>query len=127
MTKQPKTDSPPFLAIDSTVYDTISFKLKTAKGDRMIEDFTPREHFGHKEVGYKFRAGPRIVTPTQVDQFCDLTGTNVAHFLSDEAGQALNIGSRGRILPGILPLLYPAPCSIRLVLLHPACLLDLTT
>jgi acyl dehydratase len=68
----------------------------------MVEDFAPKEHFGHKEVGYKYRAGPVYATPTEVDLFCAITGSREEHFLEDEAGKALDIGSRGRILPGIL-------------------------
>ncbi len=71
----------------------------------MVEDFAPKEHFGHKEVGYKYRAGPAYATPTEVDLVCAITGSREEHFLEDEAGKALDIGARGRILPGILPLL----------------------
>jgi acyl dehydratase len=68
----------------------------------MVEDFAPKEHFGHKETGYKYRAGPTYATPTEVDLFCSITGSREEHFLEDEAGKALDIGARGRILPGIL-------------------------
>ena len=71
----------------------------------MTEDhFEYTEHFGQKEVGYKFTAGPKFVTPAEIDIFCAITGSKVDHFLIDEAGQNLGIGVKGRILPGILTL-----------------------
>mgnify|MGYP001132004977 CR=1 FL=1 len=57
------------------------------------------EHWGYKEVGYKFTTGTRFITATELDTFCDISGMRAEMFLSDEAAKAY--GARGRFVPGV--------------------------
>ncbi len=91
----------------------------------MEEIFAPKEHFGHKQVGYKYKAGPTYATPTEVDLFCAITGSREEHFLVDEAGRALDIGARGRILPAILTLAISGALLDRAGLSAPGILVEL--
>jgi acyl dehydratase len=67
-----------------------------------------KEHWGYKEVGYKFATGTTFVTATDLDTFCNITGMREDIFLDDEAAKA--VGARlgqipkGRIVPGAFQL-----------------------
>ena len=58
-----------------------------------------KEHWGYKEVGYKYATGTRFITPTELDIFCDITGIRDDMFLSDEAAKAL--GLERRVVPRV--------------------------
>ena len=58
-----------------------------------------KEHWGHKEVGYKYATGSRLITPTELDIFCDISGMRVDAFLDDEVAKAL--GAKRRFVPGV--------------------------
>lgn len=57
-----------------------------------------KEHWGYKEVGYKYRTEPRFITPAELDLFVAATGMRGEIFLSDDAAKAW--GAKGRIVPG---------------------------
>ncbi len=57
-----------------------------------------KEHWGCKEVGYKYTTGTRFITATELDMFCDISGMRAEMFLSDDAAKAF--GARGRFVPG---------------------------
>jgi len=59
-----------------------------------------KEHFGYKEVGYKFVTGWKYVTPFEVNMFCDITDTQEDVFLRDDAAQAY--GMKASIVPALL-------------------------
>ncbi|MBA7684802.1 hypothetical protein ES703_93215 [subsurface metagenome] len=59
-----------------------------------------KEHWGYKEVGYKYTTGTRFITATEVDIFCDISGMRADVFISDEVAKAS--GARGRVVPGPL-------------------------
>lgn len=63
-----------------------------------------QEHWGYKEVGYKFRTGTGFITPGELDMFIGASGMRQDIFLRDEAGKAF--GAEGRIIPGVF--LIPA-------------------
>ena len=65
---------------------------------------TDNEHWGYKEVGYKYTTGTGFVTPGELDLFCAASGVRQDIFISDEAGKAL--GARARIIPAVF--LIPA-------------------
>jgi acyl dehydratase len=57
------------------------------------------EHFGYKEVGYKFETEPRYATNGEVDMFCDVTGLRDDAFLRDDGLAALGLDRR--VVPGL--------------------------
>ena len=61
---------------------------------------TEKEHFGYKDVGYKFVTEWRYVTPTEVNLFCDITDTREDVFLRDDAAQ--EFGLKAAIVPALL-------------------------
>jgi len=67
-----------------------------------------QEHWGYKEVGYKFATGSRFVTASDLDIFCSVTGMREDIFLDDEAARTVGaeIGQipKGRIVPGAFQL-----------------------
>ena len=56
------------------------------------------EHFGYKEVGFKYTTGTRMVLPMEVDMFCEVSGMREKVFLDDETGRSY--GAKGRVVPG---------------------------
>lgn len=59
-----------------------------------------KEHFGYKDVGYKFVTEWRYVTPIEVNLFCDITDTREDVFLRDDAAQ--EFGLKAAIVPALL-------------------------
>ena len=57
------------------------------------------EHFGYKEVGFKYTTGKRLIMPMEIDQFCAISGMREKVFLSDEVGRTY--GAKGRVVPGV--------------------------
>ena len=57
------------------------------------------EHFGYKEVGFKFTTPSRLIVPTEIDLFCEISGMKEGVFLSDEVGRSY--GAEGRVVPGV--------------------------
>ena len=56
-----------------------------------------------REVGEKFvGTQSRLITPTELDMFCDITGMRGDAFLNDEAARSL--GMKSRVLPGAMSL-----------------------
>ncbi len=56
-----------------------------------------------REVGEKFvGTQSRLITPTELDIFCDITGMRGDAFLNDEAARSL--GMKSRVLPGAMSL-----------------------
>jgi len=54
-------------------------------------------------VGEKYVSDEtRLITPTELDIFCNITGMRGAAFLSDEAAKAF--GMKSRLLPGAMSL-----------------------
>ena len=58
-----------------------------------------KEHFGYKEIGYKFATEPRYVTPTEVDLFCAVTDTREDIFSRDDSAKDLGLGRR--VIPAL--------------------------
>lgn len=67
-----------------------------------------KEHWGYKEVGYKFATGTRFITTTDLDTYCNVTGMREDIFLDDETARVVGakIGQvpKGRIVPGAFQL-----------------------
>jgi len=59
-----------------------------------------KEHFGYKDIGYKFVTEWRYVTPIEVNLFCDITDTREDIFLRDDT--AREYGLKGAVLPALL-------------------------
>ena len=57
------------------------------------------EHFGYKELGFKFTTPSRLIAPLEVDLFCEVSGMKEAVFLDDEVGRSY--GAEGRVVPGV--------------------------
>ena len=56
-----------------------------------------------RDIGEKFIGGEtRLITPTELDMFCNITGMRGDAFLSDEAARSL--GMKNRVLPGAMSL-----------------------
>jgi acyl dehydratase len=51
-----------------------------------------------RNVGERFESGSRIITGTELDTLCTISGMRLDPFLSDEAAKAL--GFRARVVPG---------------------------
>jgi acyl dehydratase len=51
-----------------------------------------------RNVGDKFEGGSRIITGTELDMFCAISGMRLDVFLNDEAARAL--GFKARVVPG---------------------------
>ena len=51
-----------------------------------------------RNVGDKFETGSRIITETELDMFCTISGNRLDPFLSDEPAKAL--GFKERVVPG---------------------------
>ena len=56
-----------------------------------------------RDIGEKYvGTGTRLITPTELDMFCNITGMRGDVFLSDEA--AKSFGMKTRVLPGAMSL-----------------------
>ena len=56
-----------------------------------------------REIGEKYvGSGARLITSTELDIFCDITGMRGDAFLSDEAARSM--GMKSRVLPGAMSL-----------------------
>jgi acyl dehydratase len=56
-----------------------------------------------RDIGEKYVSGEtRLITPTELDIFCNITGMRGDVFLSDEAARAF--GMKSRLLPGAMTL-----------------------
>ena len=56
-----------------------------------------------RDIGEKYVSDEtRLITPTELDLFCNVTGMRGSAFLSDEAARAL--GMKSRLLPGAMSL-----------------------
>lgn len=51
-----------------------------------------------RNVGDKFRGGSRVITGTELDMFCTISGMRLDAFLNDEAARSL--GFKARVVPG---------------------------
>ena len=61
------------------------------------------KRFADREIGDKYASSKaRLVTPTELDMFCNITGMRGEAFLSDEAARAM--GMKSRLLPGAMSL-----------------------
>lgn len=49
-------------------------------------------------VGEEFRTGLRVITGTELDMFCTISGMRLDAFLNDEAARGL--GFKARVVPG---------------------------
>ena len=58
------------------------------------------DRLSDKAVGDKFETLSRMITPTEVDLFCDVTGMRADIFLDERAARAA--GNRGRVVPGVM-------------------------
>jgi len=62
-----------------------------------------RKRLLDREIGEKYIGGEtRLITPTELDMFCNITGMRGDAFLSDKAAQAF--GMKARVLPGAMSL-----------------------
>ena len=57
------------------------------------------EHFGYKEIGFKFASPTRVIMPMEIDMFCEISGMREEIFLRDEVGRSY--GAKGRVVPGV--------------------------
>jgi len=64
----------------------------------MIEKGLADRDIGEKYVG----SATRLVTATELDMFCDITGMRGDVFLNDEAAKSM--GMKSRVLPGAMSL-----------------------
>lgn len=51
-----------------------------------------------RNVGDEFRGGSRVITGTELDMFCTISGMRLDAFLNDEAARSL--GFKARVVPG---------------------------
>lgn len=51
-----------------------------------------------RDVGDKFSGGSRVITGTELDMFCTISGMRLDAFLNDEAARGL--GFKARVVPG---------------------------
>ena len=59
------------------------------------------KRLSEREVGEKFvGTQSRLITPTELDIFCDITGMRGDAFLNDEAARSM--GMKSRVLPGAM-------------------------
>jgi len=59
------------------------------------------KRLAERDIGEKFvGSGTRLVTPTELDMFCNITGMRGDAFLSDDFARSL--GMKSRVLPGAM-------------------------
>jgi len=68
-----------------------------------MEEETMEKRLADREIGERYSCpGRRLITATDLDMFCNVTGMRGDVFLSDEAAQAF--GMKARVLPGAMSL-----------------------
>lgn len=65
------------------------------------------------EVGEKFSTGKKIVSQTDVEIYCTLSGDNHPLFLNDEFATKVGLNFKKRIVPGILTFAYAVGLMIQ--------------
>ena len=65
------------------------------------------------EVGEKFSTGRKIVSQTDVEIHCTLSGDDHPLFLIDEFATKVGLNFKGRIVPGILTFAYAVGLMIQ--------------
>ena len=58
------------------------------------------EHFGYKQVGFKFATDCGYITATDLDLYCGLLNAREDIFLRDDSAKEMGMGTR--IVPGYL-------------------------
>ena len=74
------------------------------------------KHIRERDVGERWTSGSRIITITEVETFCNISGMRGDAFLSDEAARAA--GLKGRVVPGALT--FAAGISLMEIIIHGA-------